>query len=72
VEGLGTQQMKGFAQLAPIFAVKFATGRGLALVKTRKLVAILVAERRHGCSLSTHRDVRRRELECPFHVDSRR
>jgi adenylate cyclase len=27
VEGLGTQQMKGFAQSVPIFAVKFATGR---------------------------------------------
>jgi adenylate cyclase len=27
VEGLGTQQMKGFAQSVPIFAVKSATGR---------------------------------------------
>ena len=27
VEGLGTQQMKGFVQSVPIFAVKFATGR---------------------------------------------
>ncbi len=30
VEGLGTQQMKGFAQSVPIFAVKFATGRLMA------------------------------------------
>jgi hypothetical protein len=43
---------------------------GPALVKTRKLVAILAAERRHGRSLSTHRDVRRRELECPLHVET--
>jgi adenylate cyclase len=30
VERLGTQQMKGFAQAVPIFAVKFATGRLMA------------------------------------------
>ena len=30
LEGLGTQQMKGFAQSVPIFAVKFATGRLMA------------------------------------------
>jgi adenylate cyclase len=30
VEGLGTQQMKGFAQSVPIFAVKSATGRLMA------------------------------------------